>query len=174
MDIFAHSIWSAIVAKKADKKLNIGKFAFFGVFPDLLAFSIPFLVLFYDYVLGYFPFVWPLSITQTAWPANLISVFGFVKYLYPLGHSIVIFTAVFFLVRLIAGRYIWELLGWALHIFIDIFTHSATAFPTPFLWPLSDFKFLYGVRWSTPWFMILNYASLLIVFYLVFLRKKKI
>lgn len=44
-------------------------------------------------------------------------------------------------------------LPWLLHILIDIPTHRAQFFPTPFLAPFSDFV-VDGVRWSTPsvWF----------------------
>jgi hypothetical protein len=66
------------------------------------------------------------------------------------------------------------MLGWLLHIILDIPSHSIDFFATPFLFPVSDYVFQYGARWSIPWFMILNYSLLLILFvYLFFIKKKK-
>lgn len=56
--------------------------------------------------------------------------------------------------------------AWAIHILIDIPTHSDKFFPTQFLWPLSNYKF-YGIIWATPWFMIINYGALVIAFFIV-------
>jgi hypothetical protein len=173
MDIFAHGVWSAIAAKKADKKLNISKFIFFGIFPDLFAFTLPFIILFYNYLTGAIPLVFPTHLTLEGFPHSLSWAFNLIKYLYPLSHSLIIFAVIFFLVRLILGRYVWEMLGWGFHIIIDIFTHSASFFPTPFLYPVSNFKFVYGVAWSAPWFMIVNYGAMLVAFYLIFLRNSK-
>ena len=43
MDIFAHAFWAMIVGKLADKKwklkLKLWKAAFWGIFPDLFAFT---------------------------------------------------------------------------------------------------------------------------------------
>ena len=45
MDIFAHGLWAAAAARgvnrKAPRRLRVPWFAFFGVFPDLFAFSVP-------------------------------------------------------------------------------------------------------------------------------------
>lgn len=57
-------------------------------------------------------------------------------------------------------RTLWiPLLGWWSHIVIDVFTHSATFYPVPVLYPLTDRGFD-GVAWNTPWFMVLNYTAL--------------
>ena len=52
MDIFAHSLWANALARKGKETLekkgkppiNIAWATFFGVFPDLFAFTIPFIV----------------------------------------------------------------------------------------------------------------------------------
>lgn len=48
-----------------------------------------------------------------------------------------------------------EMLAWPLHILVDIPTHSERFFPTPFLWPLSDFH-VDGHPWSDPRIFIPN------------------
>lgn len=57
------------------------------------------------------------------------------------------------------GRFWWPLLGWWMHILIDVFTHSAEFFPSPVFYPLTYWGFD-GIAWNTPWFMVLNYAAL--------------
>ena len=54
---------------------------------------------------------------------------------------------------------VMALLGWASHIVIDVFTHSADYFPVAVFYPFSDRGFD-GIAWTTPWFMALNYGSL--------------
>ena len=33
------------------------------------------------------------------------------------------------------------MLVWPMHIIVDFFTHSLEFFPTPILWPVSDYRF---------------------------------
>jgi membrane-bound metal-dependent hydrolase YbcI (DUF457 family) len=89
--------------------------------------------------------------------------------LYSISHSAVVFFAVFSIAFLIFRRPIWELGGWLFHILLDIPTHSYRFYPTPFLWPLSDWKFG-GFSWATPWFLVLNYTAIIAVY--LFHRKK--
>lgn len=51
------------------------------------------------------------------------------------------------------------LAGWWLHIAIDVFTHSATFYPVPVLYPFTDRGFD-GLAWNTPWFLAANYVAL--------------
>ena len=64
------------------------------------------------------------------------------------------------LVAWVACRAFWiPLLGWWLHIVIDVFTHSADYYAVPVLYPFTERGFD-GIAWITPWFMVLNYAAL--------------
>jgi len=87
--------------------------------------------------------------------------FQFVWHLYHCSHSLLVFAAVFGLVWAILRRPDLEMLGWALHILIDILKHKGI-FAVHFLWPLSNFGFN-GIRWENCWFLALNYAMLLSV-----------
>ena len=80
------------------------------------------------------------------------------------------------IVWLVFKRPRYELLGWTLHILIDIPSHSATFYPTPFLWPISDYRFLSGVSWSNPTYMVINYSLLAVVWTVIivkYFKKKK-
>ena len=49
--------------------------------------------------------------------------------------------------------------GWLSHILIDVFTHSADYSSSPVLYPNMQRGFD-GLAWSTPWFLVPNYAVL--------------
>jgi hypothetical protein len=74
-------------------------------------------------------------------------------------HSAIVAGAVTLLLYALR-RSLWiPLLGWWLHIVIDVFTHSADYYAVPVLYPLSDRAFD-GVAWNEPWMLVLNYAAL--------------
>lgn len=71
-------------------------------------------------------------------------------------------------------RSLWiPLVGWWSHVVIDVFTHSADYYPSPVLWPITREGFD-GVAWNTPWFMVLNYATLSSVYLWLFIRKRRV
>ncbi len=80
-------------------------------------------------------------------------------HLHCIGHSAVVAGAVTLLLWAVLGRLWIPLLGWWLHIVIDVFTHSADYFASPVLYPITERGFD-GIAWNTPWFMALNYVAL--------------
>lgn len=182
MDIFSHGIWAALMAKAANQKLNkIGnnkslrtrQFIFFGVFPDLLSFTLSFVWLFWGLISGNLNFS-NLPSPETMEPAvrDTFWIFRLTSFLYNISHSLFVLAVVFGISFLIFKRPTLELGGWLLHILIDIPTHSYKFYPTPFLWPLSNWKFD-GFSWANPWFMVLNYF-LIITVYLFLTKSQKI
>ncbi|MBI3035098.1 hypothetical protein HYY71_02140 [Candidatus Woesearchaeota archaeon] len=150
MDIFAHGLWTyALFHKKKYAWLAV----LFGLLPDFLSFGIIFVI---NLLNGSFHNGPPAIGTLPEW---LFAA-------YNMTHSFVVFMAVFVLIYAFTKKWLWALTAWGIHIVIDVPTHSFRYFPTPFLWPLSDYKFN-GISWGTPWFMLLNYASLMIVFILI-------
>jgi hypothetical protein len=186
MDILAHTLWANYGARKANReigkrndkkpeakpipKLSVGWASFFGVFPDLFAFTIPFIILFWNIITG--------STMLGSFMENhgpLASRLSIASTLYQYSHSLVIWAVIFIIVWFIYKRPRFELLGWALHILIDIPSHALSFYPTPFLFPLSEYRFPYGVQWSNHWYMIINYSLLLIFFiWLTVTQKKKL
>jgi hypothetical protein len=98
-------------------------------------------------------------------------VFQLASSLYNVSHSLFIITGSFLLAWWILKRVPWEMFGWFLHVLIDIPTHPYDFFPTPLFWPLSTWKFVHGFSWATPWFMVLDITSLVLV-YAYFFKKK--
>jgi hypothetical protein len=180
MDILAHGLWAGAAAKASNIKkvknqkrpVKLWLTVLFGVFPDLFAFALSF-----SWSIGsrIFPFIPPIEhvrpdqmepVTQ-----NGRFVFHLTHALYNISHSLFIFFIAFGIVWMIFRRPIWEMGGWLIHILMDIPSHSYRFFPTPFLWPISDFK-VDGISWATPWFMAFNYSSLLIVYLGLYLIKR--
>lgn len=167
MDILAHMLWANYGARQANKTfskkgkrlISLHEITWWGVFPDLFAFGIPMLLAIPTFIRDGLVFGRP-------------SAFGLSATLYQYSHSLVLWALVFVIVWITSKRPRLELLGWALHILIDIPSHSGTFYPTPFLFPISEYKFLDGISWGTSWFMIINY-SLLLIASLYFFSKKK-
>lgn len=175
MDIFAHGLWTGAIYKALNKKtkkpLNLWWAAFWGVFPDLFAFSIGFVWLFWDLIFGGTNFQdFPRPEDGQPNTGNTSPIFQLSIHLYNISHSLIVFLAVSGLVFLIFRRPIWEMGGWLFHILLDIPTHTYRFFPTPIFWPFSGWKFN-GISWATPLFLIANYAAIILVYFL--LRPKK-
>jgi membrane-bound metal-dependent hydrolase YbcI (DUF457 family) len=102
-------------------------------------------------------------------------VFRFASEAYNYTHSLVVFGIVMVIVMVARkGKVYWPIFGWALHILIDIPSHKGF-YETPFLFPLSNYKFDHGVSWGHPTYMLINYSALIIAYILIYLvfRKKK-
>lgn len=165
MDIFAHALWANAVYQGAFRVAKKRRFTkdtwipvFFGVFPDLFSFG-PFFV---------------ENILSGSFGSGDFrnSIPDYVHTFYNISHSLIIFSLAFFIVALVRRRVYWPMAAWALHIGIDVFSHSLQFFPTPILYPLSDFK-IGGVSWGNPTFMAINYSLLAATYaYLILTRKK--
>lgn len=177
VDVFSHGLWAGALAKivnfKKERKINVWLTAFWGVFPDVFAFAPMFIWMILNLIFGNFNF------SEFHKPDNMepvqpdtLPIFQLTHLLYNLTHSLLAFGVIFLIMFLIFRWPRWSILGWLFNIIIDIPTHSYKFFPTPFLWPFSDWKFD-GISWAAPWFMILNYSVLAVVWIILFLRQKK-
>ncbi len=176
MDVLAHTLWANAGARAGNKlsqkkggsfHTNVGWTAFFGIFPDLFAFTIPFVLAFYKVIFG------GQSLSGLRDHHGLAGGFDTAAYLYQFSHSLVVWAFVFGVVWYFAKRPRYELLGWALHILIDIPSHAIGFYPTPFLFPISEYRFPYGVSWSNTWYMIINYSALAFVWVRIILKKMR-
>jgi len=160
MDIISHGLWGSVVFGRKNKR-NFWWAFLIGMSPDLFSFGIFWIT----NILG--------ITTSPDWrhghPISE-SIPQFVHTLYNFTHSFVIFLAVFLIIWLFRKKPFWLLGAWGLHILIDIPSHSLQFFPTPFLWPFSDYVFP-GISWGTPIIFIPN-LILLGIFYAWFLWKK--
>ena len=80
-------------------------------------------------------------------------------HLHCITHSAIIAGAIT-LMLWVGTRTVWILLlGWWLHIVIDVFAHSAEYYPVPVLYPFTREGFD-GVAWNEPAFIVSNYVAL--------------
>jgi len=145
MDTLAHALWSFIIFHNYE-------FAWlailFGVLPDLLSWTV---YLAYQLIKG-----------NKFGPPKLGKIPKWVFTLYGITHSIFVMGASFLITFLLVGYIPIFLLSWTIHILIDIPTHSRKFLPTPFLWPISKWKFP-GFSWGQKWFMITNYSLIILL-----------
>ncbi len=172
MDIFSHGLWTAAAYKavelKQKKHFKIWWAVFFSLAPDLFSFGILFATRLVTLRLFQPEFIDDKGLHPELVPQ-------YVHILYNWTHSFLIFAAVFGLVWLFLKRPFWELGAWGLHIASDIFTHTDVFFPTPFLWPFSDYR-ASVISWADPHFMIPNYIALALVYGIFFfiIKRRKI
>lgn len=154
MDTLSHALWGYAVTLR---KAKFGLAAFFGAFPDLFAFTLPFTIGILNGGL------------KSHGPPNFPDYIGF---LYSLSHSLVICALVFAIIYAFKKKiYLW-MIGWPLHILMDIPTHEKAFFATPFLYPLSNFT-VDGIRWSNPYIFSINWILLFGVYAYLFRKEIK-
>ncbi len=161
MDTLSHALYGG-VAFGRENKISYWKAFAIGLAPDIFSFGI----FTAGAVLGLVS-----GPDWSAGPPDPASIPAYVHALYDVTHSLVVASLVIAFVWYVRGKPMVELFAWPLHILIDIPTHSSEFFPTPFLWPLSDYRFN-GVSWGTPVIFYTNLA-LLAVLYLHFLIMKR-
>src|SRR3989338_10176798 len=157
MDVLSHGLWCGATFGRKSKKYFWASFAI-GVLPDLL----PFTLEFFRYLFFGFDFDHP---TPKIFP-------DYVFYFYSFTHSLIIFSLVFLSLWLFKRKPYLPLGAWGLHILMDIPTHSDKFFPTPFLWPVSDFT-INGTSWGTPLIFFGNWGALALIYLAIQLSKKK-
>lgn len=153
MDFVSHGLWGSIAFGRKSRS-SFGLAFAIGIAPDLFSFG----VLYLAAILGLSP---RPDFSRGTPPESTIP--HYVHHLYNWTHSFVVFLAVFFLLWFFLKRPVWELGAWGLHVLADVPLHSYAFFPTPVLWPLSNWKFD-GWQWMTPGILVLNFALLSLLY----------
>ncbi len=154
MDILSHGLWGGITVGRKNRKSFWTAFAF-GVAPDAIAFG----PMFADGLATH-----GLDFLENLGKRPDPSLFpAYVHSLYNVTHSLLVFAAAFAIIWFARRKPLMEMWAWALHVFMDIFTHSSAFFPTPFLWPVSDFH-IDGIPWSRPIIFFPNVATLAVLY----------
>ena len=162
MDVLSHGLWGGMAFGRKSRKIYWLAFAF-GLMPDFFSF-------------GIFSASTVLGLVSgpdwSAGPPDMSLIPSYVGSLYNITHSLVVFAVIFLLIWLWKKKPFLPLAAWGLHILVDIPTHSAKFFPTPFLWPLSDYKFN-GTNWGQPYIFLPNLALLIVLYLWWFWSKRK-
>ncbi len=164
MDVLSHGLWGGIAFGRKSKQTFWIAFAF-GAMPDLLAFGPHMAASVWGALEGA-----PYQPTAPRYGYSNIPPYVFLSY--DVTHSLVVFLAAFLLAWLLRRRVFWPMAAWGLHILMDIPSHSLRFFPTPFLWPVSDFA-VNGIPWSRPLVFIPNLLLLGGLYLWFFLTRRK-
>jgi membrane-bound metal-dependent hydrolase YbcI (DUF457 family) len=162
MDVISHGLWGGIGFGRKSRKNYIAAFLI-GTSPDIFSFGIFWIAR----ILGLSQ---SIDFSSGHLDQNLVP--QYVHILYNITHSFVTFALVFFLVWFFMKKPYWPLGAWFLHILIDIPSHSFTFFPTPFLWPVSNFK-VDGIGWGNPIIFFPNVIILILLYALFYIRYKR-
>jgi len=154
MDIFAHGFWGGITF---GRKKIFGLAMLFGVLPDVSAFG-PFFV------------IRLIHRTLQFGKPNLAEIPSWVFTSYDISHSLITAAILYGVIRYFSKPLAYTFLAYPLHILCDIFTHSKSFFPTPFLFPVSSYK-VDGISWADPTFMMVNYSAIFAAYAIFFIAK---
>ena len=154
MDTLSHALWGKGLF--GYRKYRWYSFLF-GALPDLFSFGIYFIHSIF------------FSSSPVMGRPTRSEIPEWVYSLYDISHSMVIASIIIFIVYKINKEFAFPMLAWPAHIILDFFTHSIEFFPTPILWPISDFKFD-GIPWSNP---IIFFTNVICIFFLFIYRRKK-
>ena len=163
MDILAHTLWVGAAAALASRHRVLSRGTVVGALglaalPDLLH-LVPILV----WWLAGDGSLAALRAYAVALPGKEPGMPAWVQFwshhLHCVMHSAPVAVLVGVVLWFVRRGAVMALLGWASHIVIDVFTHSADYFPVAVFYPFSDRGFD-GIAWTSPWFMALNYGSL--------------
>ena len=149
MDTISHALWGkGLFGYRKYRYLSF----VFGAIPDLLSFGIYFL----------FNLILNPSTIKFGKP-NLSEIPEWVFSLYNFSHSLIISIIFILIVYKINREISFTMLAWPFHILLDFFTHSIVFFPTPILWPISNYRFD-GIPWSNSYIMITNIVCIFLIF----------
>jgi len=156
MDYVSHGFWSYIIFHRIPKPLYA---VCFGLMPDTLSW-----------------FVYAVYRTATGGYLGkpmLGEVPAWAFLLYDISHSLVVAGAVILLIFALLRRVPIYVFAWPIAITMDVFTHSREFLPTPFLWPISEWRFP-GISWGTWWFISLNYTAIAAaLIFIIFKRRSQ-
>lgn len=181
MDVISHGLWAGAAASGAGKVKTRSQFSeafLWGMLPDLFAFGVPTMIFAFRFLSGQSATFIPM---HDQFGGSSSDVMNMAHSLYSFSHSLFVVAAAFLLIilfRRIILRIKWKrafpslMIGWPLHILMDIPTHSLEYFPTPFLWPFSDYRFD-GISWANIYFLSLNLCVLAAVYLLLYYAKEK-
>jgi hypothetical protein len=161
MDIFSHVLWGgAALGRK--KRSDFLLAAAFSLLPDFFAEGVMFLLV----ILGL-----PNMPGLEHGHPDISEFPAYAQNFYNATHSLVIFSLAFAMVWLLKKKAFLPMAAWGMHVVIDIPTHSFKLFPTPFLWPLTNFK-IDGIKWDSLLILIPNYALLVILYSAWFYKQR--
>jgi hypothetical protein len=160
MDIISHGLYGG-VAFGRKSKVSYWKAFLIGISPDLFSFGIFSVLAMLNVISG--PGFGKMDPSEIP---------PFVHELYNVTHSLIIATLAISFVWFVLKKQIVELFAWPLHILVDIPTHSSQFFPTPFLWPFSDY-YVDGVNWGTPVIFFSNLAFLAVLYIWFYISRRR-
>ncbi len=156
LDYFSHGFWSYIFFHRIKTPLLA---VMFGLLPDTSSWAVYFI---YNLIAG-----------NKFGKPSLETIPDWVFTLYNVSHSIFVAFAAIAILYALLRKFPWYALAWPIAVFMDLLTHTREFLPTPFLWPVSDWRFP-GISWGSKAFLLINYAAIALAFVAIYLSRKKV
>ena len=178
MDIVAHALWAGAAASWLRRKKpeitrkGVAATVGFAVLPDLAAIVPALLWSFTEAAPLQFLYAHITAVpgTQPGMPSVADNL---ANHLHCTFHSVIVAGAVTAAVWWKRPRLLFPLLGWWMHILLDVPTHSEDYYPVPVFYPLTYWGFD-GVAWTEPWMLALNYLALVATYAALLLSRRRV
>jgi membrane-bound metal-dependent hydrolase YbcI (DUF457 family) len=146
MDVISHWLWGVVLTRG---KMSWKVSGPMGVLPDLVAF-IP------STIYGLIYSIKPVQIDDNTVTSDLPIAWSIYQWSHSFTIVVILFLVAWYILKAKNHenpKYMaWVfVIPWFFHILLDIPGHTISFFPTPFLYPFSDFM-IDGARWSEWWF----------------------
>ena len=161
MDVVAHGLWAAVICRWRGRRQPIARSATawtigLAVAPDLVQLT-PIVAAALTTPQGWSSlqaYIHALPHYQPVLPPQVEFV---VHHLHCTMHSALVAALATLLSWVFLRRFWWPLVGWWMHIVIDVFTHSRDFYSSPVLYPITQRGFD-GWAWNDPWQLTFNYG----------------
>jgi len=152
VDFFSHLAWAYLLLFHGRPDLLAG--LFFGVFPDLIFVGAALL----------------MSINMFARSREISRqrLFPVVRRVYAVSHSLITVAVFGIITAIVTGGFYFPILGWLLHILLDIYTHKGSPVEPQFpLYPLTYPAIKGYIWWRNPYFLVVNWAAIIALYLLM-------
>ncbi|MEK6954729.1 MAG: hypothetical protein AABX01_06985 [Candidatus Micrarchaeota archaeon] len=149
MDIFSHIAWAYLLFFSGREDMLQG--LFFGIFPDIVFVAVAVL----------------LSINMFARSREISGnkLFPMVRKFYAVSHSFITAAAFGVLASVLSGGFYFPILGWFLHILLDLYTHKGSPVePQMPFYPFEKPAVKGFIWWRNPYFTAANWAAIIIAY----------
>lgn len=170
MDILSHALWAGAAAESLRRtgrlsRRQVAGAVALGALPDLVA-LVPVIAwaiissASFDAVVAYLTATPGTEPEMAAWARMA-------EHVHCSAHSVVVLAVATIACRRWLPAVLPAMLGWWMHLLLDIPTHSEEYYAVTLFYPFTRWSFD-GIAWTTPWVLAVNYAALLAAYAALF------
>ena len=177
MDIVAHALWAGAAGTWSRRRQagvggkTIAAMVAFAVLPDLVPLAPALAMSFTDAAPLQFLYAHITAVPMSE-PRMPPWADALAHHLHCSFHSVIIAALVTLGAWWKMRGLLLPLMGWWLHIALDVPTHSDDYYAVPIFYPLTYWGFD-GVAWTAPWMLALNYFALAVAYLALWISRRR-